>query len=181
MAYAALLAAGGSVQHHEQVILTKMIRLSRFFQRRVRDLNTKQSSLRWRGGGGGPLAGRAAEVRGQRTGRVLGHHGSQLFGLGVERVSGQHLAQVGDAGRVQHVLVQNRGVVVALAEERRGSPVQAERHGRFSVRYEATEGLQGMEKAVRLREEVQVGMGTMERGGIEAPGGTALQHTGLVL
>ncbi len=111
---------------------------------------------------------------------MLRHHSGQLLWFGVERVSGQHLAQVGDAGGAQHVFVQDRGVVAAMAEERRGSAVQAERKGRLSVRHQTTEGFERVEEVVSPREEVHVVVGAGERGRVEAPGGTALQHAGLV-
>lgn len=111
---------------------------------------------------------------------MLGHHRSQLLRLGVYRVSGQHLAQIGEAGGAQHVFVQDRGVVAALAEERRGSTMQAELQGSLSVRHQTAEGLERVEEAVRPREEVHVVMVAGERDRVEASGRTALQHAGLV-
>lgn len=112
---------------------------------------------------------------------MLRHHRRQLLWFGVERLPGQHLAQVGEAGRAQHVFVQDRGVVAALAEERRGSSgVQVERQGRLSVRHQAAEGLERVEEVVSPREEVHVVVVAGERGRVEAPGRTALQHAALV-
>lgn len=107
---------------------------------------------------------------------MLGHHSGQLLWFGVHRVPGQHLAQIGDARGAQHVFVQERGVVAALAEELRGSAGKAERP---SVRHQATDGLERLEEAVRPREEVHVVMGAWQRGRVEAPGSTGLQHAGL--
>lgn len=175
------MAAGVTVQHHEQVVLAEIIRRARFRRRRVRTPEAKRTLLGRRGGGRrGPLAGRAAEVRRQRPGGVLGHHGGQLLRFGVERVSGQHLAQVREAGGAQHVLVQDRGVVATLAEEWRGSAVQAERQGRRSIRHQATEGLEWVEEVVSPREEVHVVVWTGERGRVETPSGAALQHASWV-
>lgn len=111
---------------------------------------------------------------------MLGHHSCKLLWFGVELVSGQHLAQVREAGGAQHVFVQDRSVVAALTEERRGSAVQAERQGRLSVRHKTTERLERVEEVVSPREEVHVVVGTWERGRVETPSGTTLQHAALV-
>jgi len=188
VSHGALLAAGVAVEHHEQVILAEVIRRARFFWRP----EANHSLFGRRGGGGGgagrPLAGLAAEVRGQRPGGVLRHHGGQLLRLGVQRVAGKHLAQVRDAGGAQHVFMQERGVVLVVVGERRGSAVRVERQVRLSVRHQTTEGLERVEEAVSPREEVHVGVmgvGVMvvvvvgERGWVEASSGTALHHPGL--
>lgn len=82
---------------------------------------------------------------------------------------GQHLAQVGRAGHAQHVFVQHRRVETLLAVQRRAAAVR--------VRDQTTEGLEGMEEAVGLREEVhvvevvEVGVGVVgagKRGPVEA-------------
>lgn len=182
---AALLAAGVTVQHHEQVVLAKVIRGARFLRWQFRSPEPKQTLLGRGGGdgrgGGRPLGGGAAEVRvWEGTGGVLGHHGGQLLRFGVERVTGQHLAQVRDAGGAQHVFAEDGGVVAALGEERWSSAGEAERQGRVGVRHQATEGLERVEEAVRPREQVHVVVGARERGRVEAPGRAALQHAGLV-
>lgn len=160
MTHVSFQAAGVTVENPEQVVLAKIIGCARLFWRRFCAPEAEHTLLRRRGcrrrGGGGPLAGRAAEVRGQRTGGVLRHHGGQLLWFGVERVAGQHLVQVGEAGGAQHVLMQDRGVVSALHKKRGGSAVQAERHGRWSVRHQTAEGLEWVEEVVSPREEVHV-------------------------
>lgn len=111
---------------------------------------------------------------------MFGHHSSQLLRFGVEWVSGQHLAQIRDAGGAQHVFVEDRGVVAGLAEKGSGPAVQAERQGSLSVRHQTTEGLERVEKVVRTREEVHIVMRVGERSWVEAAGRTALQHAGWI-
>lgn len=181
MTHAPLRAAGVTVQHHEQVLLAEIVGRARLLRRQVCAPDAKQTLLRRRDDGGGrggggrgrPLAGRAAEVRRQRAGSVLCHHGGQLFRFGVERVSGQHLAQVGEARAAQHVFVQDRRVVTALAEEGVRTAGQAERQGRGGVRHEATQGFERVEQVVSPRKEVhEVVVGAR----VEAPSRAALQH-----
>lgn len=180
MTHAPLRAAGVTVEHHEQVLLAEIVGRARLLLRQVCAPDAKQTLLRRRdgrrgrrGGRGRPLAGRAAEVRRQRAGGVLGHHGGQLFRFGVERVSWQHLAQVGEARPAQHVFVQDRRVVAALAEEGMRTAGQAELQGRGGVRHETTQGFERVEQVVSPREEVhEVVVGAR----VEAPGRAAFQH-----
>lgn len=122
---------------------------------------------------------------------MLRHHSCQLLGFGEQRVSRKHLAQVGNPGGVrgggdaQHVFVQERRLVCALTEEWRspGCPScswQTERQSSLSVRHQATQRLERVEEAVRLREEVHEVMRSRERSRVEAAGRTGLHHPGWV-
>lgn len=79
------------------------------------------------------------------------------------------------------MFLQDRGVLGALAEVRRGSAVQAERQMRLGVRHHPTEGLERVEEVMSPREEVHVGiMGARERARVETPCGAPLQHSAVV-
>lgn len=80
------------------------------------------------------------------------------------------------------MLLQHRG---GVGGERRSPTVQGERLG---VRHQPAQGLERVEEAVSPREEVHVGVvvvvvlvGAGQRGRVEAPGRTALQHACLVV
>lgn len=182
MTHAPLLVAGVAVQHHEQVVLGEIVRGARFF--RGRDSKPAPALLGRGGrpgGGGRPLAGGAAEVRGQRAGCVFGHYGGQLLRFGVQSVTGQHLAEVRQAGGAQHGLLEDRCVLGAVAEVRWGSPVHAEWQMRRGVRHQPTEGLERVEEVISRREEVHVGVrGARERARVESPYGAPLQHPAVV-
>lgn len=183
MTHVLFLVAGVTVKHPEQIVLGEIIRGARLFRGRLRGPESVQTLLgrRRRPGGGGPLAGGAAEVRRQRTGCVFGHYGGQLLRFGVRTVTGQRLAQVRQARGAQYVFLQDRGVLGALAEVRRGSAVQAERQMRPGVRHHPTEGLERVEEVMSPREEVHVEiMGARERARVETPCGAPLQHSSVV-